>query len=109
MNWFRRDENGKFIWPGYGENMRVLKWVVERCEGKAGAQQKRRSARMPRYEDLDWRGLDVSPATFDALTAVNRASWREELNDHRVHFAKYQSRLPEELNGVLGELERQIA
>ena len=75
------------MWPGFGENMRVLKWVVERCEGKARAAESALGM-MPRYEDLDWRGL--------------------ELNDHRAHFAKYQSRLLEELNAVLREFEHQI-
>ena len=108
VNWFRRWEDGRFMWPGFGENMRVLKWVVERCEGNARAAENALGM-TPRYEDLDWRGLDMSPATFEALTAVNRASWQKELKDHRAHFSKYQARLPKELNAVLSKLERRIA
>ena len=91
MNWFRRDENGKFIWPGFGENMRVLKWIVERVEGKAGAKDTPIGF-VPRYEDLDWQGLDFSRETFEKLTDVDRGAWREEVKDHARLFEQLKSR-----------------
>ena len=108
VNWFRRDENGKFIWPGYAENMRVLKWVVERCEGTAGAKDTP-IGRMPRYEDLDWSGLDISRETYEKLTTIDPAAWKDEVKDHRKLFAQLQSRLPGELAAKSDELERSIS
>ena len=107
VNWFRRDENGRFLWPGYGENMRVLKWIVERCEGKAGAKDTP-IGRMPRYEDLDWEGLDVSRETYDKLATVDPAAWREEIKDHRTLFEQLQSRLPGDLAEKRKELEQAL-
>jgi phosphoenolpyruvate carboxykinase (GTP) len=108
VNWFRRDENGKFIWPGYGENMRVLKWVVERCQGSVDATDTP-IGRMPRYEDLDWEGLNVTRETYEKLTAVDRDAWREEVKDHARLFDELKSRLPHELEQKRQELERAIA
>jgi len=107
VNWFRRDENGKFIWPGYGENMRVLKWVVERCEGKAGAKDTP-IGRMPRYEDLYLEGLDVSRETYEKLTNVDTTAWRDEAKDHARLFEDLKSRLPKELAQRRDELERAL-
>jgi phosphoenolpyruvate carboxykinase (GTP) len=107
VNWFRRDENGKFIWPGYGENMRVLKWIVERCEGKAGAKDTP-IGRMPRYEDLYWEGLNITPQTYEKLTAVEPAAWREEVRDHAKLFDQLKSRLPGELAAKRNELEQAV-
>jgi phosphoenolpyruvate carboxykinase (GTP) len=108
VNWFRRDENGKFIWPGYGENMRVLKWVVERCQGKVGAQDTP-IGRMPRYEDLDWAGLDISRETYEKLTAVDRHAWKDEVKDHARLFDELKSRLPSELVEKRRELEQAVS
>jgi phosphoenolpyruvate carboxykinase (GTP) len=108
VNWFRRDENGKFIWPGYGENMRVLKWIVERCEGKAGAKDTP-IGRMPRYEDLYWEGLNITPATYEKLTAVEPAAWRAEVQDHAKLFEQLKSRLPSELSAKRNELEQAVS
>jgi phosphoenolpyruvate carboxykinase (GTP) len=108
VNWFRRDENGKFIWPGYGENMRVLKWVIERIQGTAGATDTP-IGRMPRYEDLDWQGLNVTRETYEKLTTVDRQAWQEEVKDHARLFEQLKSRLPGELAQKRQELERAIA
>jgi len=108
VNWFRRDENGKFIWPGYGENMRVLKWVIERCEGNAGAIDTP-IGRVPRYEDLDWQGLNVSRETYEKLTQIDPKAWREEVADHRRLFDELKSRLPGELSQKRDELERSVS
>jgi phosphoenolpyruvate carboxykinase (GTP) len=108
VNWFRRDENGKFMWPGYGENMRVLKWIVERCEGNAGAKDTP-IGRMPRYEDLYWDGLNIARETYEKLTAVEPGPWREEMKDHAKLFDQLKSRLPNELSAKRTELEHAIS
>jgi phosphoenolpyruvate carboxykinase (GTP) len=108
VNWFRRDENGKFMWPGFGENMRVLKWIVERCEGAAEGVETPIGC-MPRFEDIEWQGLSsVSRETFDKLTAVDAKLWREELKDHDKLFEKLSSRLPPEFSKQRRNLEQAL-
>ena len=108
VNWFRRDENGKFLWPGFGENMRVLKWIVERCEGKAGAADTA-IGRMPRYQDLEWQGLDsMDQEMYAKLTQVDSALWHKELNEHDELFDKLSSRLPPELKAKRDELAKAL-
>jgi len=108
VNWFRRDSNGKFMWPGYGENMRVLKWVVERCEGKSGAADTP-IGKMPRYEDMEWQGMSgFSRETFDELTHVDHDAWHAEFKDHEELFGKLQSRLPAEMTAQRQALEKAL-
>jgi phosphoenolpyruvate carboxykinase (GTP) len=107
VNWFRRDEKGRFMWPGYGENMRVLKWVVERCEGTAQAKDTP-IGRMPRYEDLDWQGLNVTREDYEKLTNVDAQAWRVEVQDHSKLFDQLKSRLPGELADKRKQLEEAI-
>ncbi len=96
VNWFRKDAVGNFLWPGYGENMRILKWIVERCNGNAAAVESPLGW-MPRYEDLDWTGLEsVSREQFYELMSVDRDVWKEEIVSHEELFVKMYDRLPKE-------------
>ncbi len=96
VNWFRKDENGKFIWPGFGENMRVLKWVVDRVRGR-GQGVESPFGMMPRHQDIEWRGLDFPRASFDKLVAVDANAGLDEAEDIRSLFARFGDRLPPEL------------
>jgi phosphoenolpyruvate carboxykinase (GTP) len=100
VNWFRKGPDGRFLWPGYGENLRVVKWVVERANGRAVGIEAP-IGWMPRYEDLDWRGLeDFTPQRFHQLMAVDRDAWGHEVLQHEELFIKLYDRLPKELRSV---------
>ena len=96
VNWFRKDENGKFIWPGFGENMRVLAWILGRTENKAGATETPLGL-SPSHVDFNWNGLALSPEQFNQSTAVRADDWRVELDLHQELFDKLANRLPKEL------------
>jgi phosphoenolpyruvate carboxykinase (GTP) len=96
VNWFRKDADGKFLWPGFGDNMRVLKWVVERANGEAYGVENP-LGRVPLYEDLDWRGLDFSKEQFQELMTIDRQKWVDEVLSHEELFVKLYDRLPKEL------------
>lgn len=97
VNWFRTDEDGKMIWPGFGENMRVLKWIAGRVQGTAGSAQTVLGW-MPRYKDVDWTGLEsMSKEQFEELMKIDTALWQQELDSHGDFFAKLKERMPEEL------------
>ena len=96
VNWFRKDENGKFLWPGFGENMRVLKWIVQRVHGGASAVECP-IGWMPRYEDIDWTGIeDFSREDFAKIMTIDREPWKQELLSHEELFAKLYDKLPKE-------------
>ncbi len=103
VNWFRTDANGRFIWPGFGENMRVLKWVVERCQGQAHARETA-IGWVPDYADLDWKGLkSFTPEHFRSVMSIKHDEWVLELSSHDELFDALRARLPREL-----QLRREI-
>ena len=96
VNWFRQDEKGNFLWPGFGENMRVLKWVVDRVNGETSAVESP-IGWMPRYEDLEWEGLEgFSRSDFEHLMEVDREAWKTEVLAHEELFARVYDKLPKE-------------
>ena len=107
-NWFRKGENGKFVWPGYGENMRVLKWMIDRIEG-AGQGAEHVTGISPRYEDLNWTGLDFSAQQFATVTSMDKAAWLKELELHTELFQQLAHHLPKELDQTKAEIERRLA
>jgi phosphoenolpyruvate carboxykinase (GTP) len=104
VNWFRKDENGKFIWPGYGQNMRVLKWIVDRVRGRADAVESPFGL-MPRYEDITWEGLDFSKDKYLNIMNINRDGALAEAAEIKQFFNTFGSRLPPELEAQRKKLE----
>jgi phosphoenolpyruvate carboxykinase (GTP) len=107
VNWFRKDDAGKFAWPGFGENMRALKWMFERCAGKAHARETALGL-VPDYGDLDWSGLDLPRARFDRLMAFERDEWSRELDAHDALFAKLGDKKPPALMREREQLRQAI-
>ena len=107
-NWFRKDEAGKFVWPGYGENMRVLKWMIDRLEGKAMGEQTMFGV-APAYAEINWTGLDFSAAQFNTVTSIDKAAWAEELKLHTTHFEQLAYHLPQALLDTKAAIEKRLA
>ena len=107
-NWFRKGEDGKFVWPGYGENMRVLKWMVDRIEGKGQGQDGVMGV-TPRYEDLNWTGLSFSAQEFETVTHIDKAAWRKEMELHAELFEQLKHHLPRELEDKRAAIEKKLA
>jgi phosphoenolpyruvate carboxykinase (GTP) len=105
VNWFRKDADGKFVWPGFGQNMRVLEWIVDRCAGRASALETPLGL-VPAYHDIDWKGLDFDGDRFDSLMNVERGQWQRELASHDAFFARLGDKKPKALQSerdALGE------
>ena len=107
VNWFRRDEDGRFMWPGYGENSRVLKWVFERLNGTAQAD-KTAIGYLPSADSLDTNGMNINTADLQAITSVDVDGWREAVPQIRDHYAAFGDRLPSELATALDALESSL-
>jgi phosphoenolpyruvate carboxykinase (GTP) len=107
VNWFRKDDDGKFLWPGYGENSRVLEWVFRRCDGEAEAVETPIGL-LPAEGQLNTEGLDISDEALAELIKVDPAEWREQLPQYRDHFAIFGDRLPDELRSQLDALEKRL-
>jgi phosphoenolpyruvate carboxykinase (GTP) len=96
VNWFRKDADGRFLWPGFGENMRILKWIVDRARGRALGKETP-IGWVPRYEDIEWGGLDFPRGRWDEIMAVDRAAWRREVIEHEELFLGLHDHLPKEM------------
>ena len=107
VNWFRKGPDGKFVWPGFGENMRVLEWMVRRIEGAAGGETNAFGI-SPRYDDLDWNGLEFTPAQFEQVISVDTDAWRAELALHSDLFETLAHGLPDALKGARKTLESRL-
>ncbi|MCL6440944.1 MAG: phosphoenolpyruvate carboxykinase (GTP), partial [Thermoleophilum sp.] len=108
VNWFRRGEDGAFLWPGYGENSRVLAWIFRRCQGQAEAVDTP-IGRVPTPDAIDTSGLDIDEQTMRELLRVDPAEWRAQLPQIEEHYARFGDRLPAALRAQLEGLERRLA
>jgi phosphoenolpyruvate carboxykinase (GTP) len=108
VNWFRKSDEGAFLWPGFGENSRVLKWVVERLSGEGGSLETA-IGYVPSAEDLDLTGLDIDPATLAELLSVDNDAWKAELPQLEAHYGRIGERLPEALKDELEDLEKRLS
>ena len=107
MNWFRKDGNGKFLWPGYGENSRVLKWICERVEGAAKAQSTP-IGNLPTPDALDLSGLNIPAEGLTQLLSADAAGWKKEADDIADYYAKFGDRLPGALRQQLDDLRKRL-
>ncbi|MEJ6004818.1 phosphoenolpyruvate carboxykinase (GTP) [Paucibacter sp. AS339] len=108
VNWFRKGDDGKFVWPGYGENMRVLKWMLDRVEG-TGQGEEHAFGVTPRYQDINWNGLDFTQEQFNITTHIDKAAWAVEMKLHDELFQQLAYRLPAELPATKLKIEARLA
>ena len=107
VNWFRKGADGKFVWPGYGENMRVLEWMLGRIEGQAGGADNLFGT-SPRYEDMRWDGLGFTREQFNSVIGIDKAAWQEELKLHAELFQQLEYHLPAELPATKARIEERL-
>jgi phosphoenolpyruvate carboxykinase (GTP) len=107
VNWFRVDENGKFIWPGFADNVRVLRWIVDRCKGR-GETVETPIGWVPGKHGINRDGLDVSDRTMEKLLTVNSEDWRKEIAESRTYFQTFGEKFPAELTKELDEIEKRL-
>ena len=108
VNWFRRDEDGRFLWPGFGENSRVLKWIFDRIDGTASAE-KTPIGYLPKPEDLDTKGLSIDNSDLEMILSVDTNGWKEAIPQIRDHFAQFGPKMPSTLVNKLDELDKSLA
>ena len=107
VNWFRTDDEGHFIWPGFGDNLRVLEWIMKRAFGEIDAVETA-IGYQPKAEDINLEGLDISLDTVKGLLGVDKDLWREEVKGIREYYAKFGDKLPKELTEELNTLENNL-
>ena len=107
VNWFRLDKDGNFMWPGFGDNMRVLNWILDRCEGKVDAVETE-IGYVPNKEDLELEGLDITDDALTELLSIDKEAWKEDLANQREFFAQFGDRLPKEIKDSMDELEKRL-
>jgi phosphoenolpyruvate carboxykinase (GTP) len=108
VNWFRKGADGKFVWPGFGENMRVLAWILGRIDGQTGGAS-HLFGTSPRYEDLNWQGMDFSRAQYDSVITIDHAAWQAEMGLHRELFEQLAYHLPPALDQTRRRLQAELA
>ena len=107
VNWFRQGQDGRFLWPGFGQNLRVLLWMIDRIQGKVGATETP-IGQVPRSEDLNLDGLAITASDMKALLDVDRQEWASEVPEMRAFFDRFGERLPRELSGSLDGLAQRL-
>ena len=107
VNWFRRDASGKFLWPGFGDNLRVMEWIIKRCTGQIGAHESA-IGYLPNPADLNLKGLDVSASTLQELLAVTPEAWRKEVAEMREYLKEFGARAPAEMSAELDGIEKRL-
>jgi phosphoenolpyruvate carboxykinase (GTP) len=107
VNWFRKGADGRFLWPGYGDNARVLAWIFDRCEGSIDAIETP-IGRLPYQSDLNTEGLEIDPSTLDEILVGDASSWRDEVALIEEHFVLFADRLPDELRDHLSKLRLKL-
>ena len=108
VNWFRKGEEGSFVWPGYGDNMRLIKWMIDRLEGKATGEQTMFGV-APTYAEINWNGIAFSADQFKAVTSIDKDAWQAEFKLHGEHFAQLSYHLPQALLDTKAALEKRLA
>ena len=108
VNWFRQDKNGKFMWPGFGDNLRVLRWIADRCEDKVAAVETPIGL-LPRVEDLDVKGLNLDSSTLQTLLSIDTAAWRQEIESIGKYLDEYKDRVPETLRKQQKDIAQKLA
>ncbi|MBR3961715.1 MAG: phosphoenolpyruvate carboxykinase (GTP), partial [Clostridia bacterium] len=107
VNWFRTDDEGNFVWPGFGDNMRVLNWIIDRCEGKADATETA-IGYVPKPEDIDLTDLDMDMDTLKDILTVDKDIWTKEAEEIEEHYKKFGDKLPAELRRQLDTLKANL-
>ena len=107
VNWFRTDEDGKFMWPGFGENLRVIEWILDRCNNEVSAVETP-IGYIPKKEDIDLNGLDLEEKVLDKLLAIDSKEWFVELESQKEFFDKFGKKLPNELWGGYNQLKKRL-
>ena len=108
VNWFRQGDDGRFLWPGFGQNLRVLLWMIDRIEGRAGGAEETPIGFVPRPQDLNLDGLELPKATIEKLLAVDREEWAAEVPEIRAFFDRFGDRLPPAMSDELESLSQKL-